>query len=183
MFPFWVFKDNLETSVQKPHVPLPENWKPLDFGMVFSSMKEAKTSGGLFVGEIILILDEKEGSGTYVVKSIDPLELVEIGERTEAIQRGELKFIDEMGDPLRKYYKTADDEEPDCGARCYVPTVVTIPGYTPPQPSIPQTPQPPAYWPYDNWWSKPMCDTTIVSAETHQDPNVEITLQGVNKTE
>ena len=119
MFPFWVFKDNLETSIQKPHVPLPENWKPLDFGMVFSSMKEAKTSGGLFVGEIILILDEKEGSGTYVVKSIDPLELVEIGERTEAIQRAELKFIDEMGDPLRKYYKTADDEEPDCGACDY----------------------------------------------------------------
>lgn len=119
MFPFWVFKDNLETSVQKPHVPSPENRKPLDCGMVFSSMKKAKTSGSLFVGEIILILDEKEGSGTYVVKSTDPLELVEIGERTEAIQRAELKFIDEMGDPLRKYYKTADDEEPDCGACDY----------------------------------------------------------------
>ena len=67
---------------------------------------------------------------------------------------------------------------PECGARCYVPTVVTIPGYTPPQPSIPQTPQPPAYWPYDNWWSKPMCDTTMASSETHQDPNVKVTLQG-----
>lgn len=110
MFPFWVFKDNLETSVQKPHVPLPENQKPLDFRMVFSSMKKAKTSGGLFVGEIILILDEKEGSGTYVVKSIDPIELVEIGERIETIQKAELELMDEMEDPLRKYHRTADTE-------------------------------------------------------------------------
>lgn len=102
MFPFWLFKDNLETSVQKPHVPLPENWKPLDFGMIFSSMKKTKTSGSLFVGEIILILDEKEGSGTYVVKSIDPIELVEIGERIETIQKAELELMDEIEDPLRK---------------------------------------------------------------------------------
>lgn len=115
MFPFWVFKDNLETSVQKPRVPSPENRKPLDFGIVFSSIEKAKASDSLFVGKIILVLDEKEGTGTYVVKSTDPLELVEIGECTEAIQRAELKFIDEMGDPLRKYYRTADDEEPDCG--------------------------------------------------------------------
>lgn len=116
MFPFWVFKDNLETSIQKPHVPLPENWKPLDFGKVFSSIEKAKASDALFVGEIILVLDEKEETGTYVVKSTDPLELVEIGERTETIQRAELELMDEMEDPLRKYYKTADDEEPDCGA-------------------------------------------------------------------
>lgn len=110
MFPFWVFRDNLETSVQKPHVPLLENRKTLDFGMVFSSMQQAKTSGGLFVGEIILILDEKEGSGTYVVDSTDPIELVEIGKRTETIQKAELELKDEIEDPLRKYYRTADDE-------------------------------------------------------------------------
>ena len=67
---------------------------------------------------------------------------------------------------------------PECGARVYVPTIVTIPGYTPPQPSVPQTPQQPAYWPNDNWWSKPMCGGSISTAEVHQDPNVEITLQG-----
>lgn len=110
MFPFWVFKDSLETSVQKPHVPLPKNRKTLDFRMVFSSMKEAETSGGLFVGEIILILDEKEGSGTYVVKSTDPLELVEIGERIETIQKAELELMDEIEDPLRKCYRTVDNE-------------------------------------------------------------------------
>lgn len=120
MYPFLVFQNKLETSVQKPHVPLPENRKPLDWGMVFSSMEKAKASDLLFVGEIILVLDEKEGAGTYVVKSIDPLELVEIGERTETIQRAELELMDETEDPLRKYYKTADDEEPDCGVcdRC-----------------------------------------------------------------
>lgn len=115
MFPFWVFKDNLETSVQKPHVPLPKNRKPLDFGMVFSSIEKAKAFDLLFVGEVILVLDEKEGSGTYIIKSTDPLELVEIGERIETIQRAELELIDEMPDSLRKYYRTADDEEPDCG--------------------------------------------------------------------
>lgn len=116
MYPFWAFKNNLETSVQKPHVPPPENRKPLDWGMVFPSMEKVKAFDGLFVGEIILVLDEKEGTGTYVIKSIDPLELVEIGERIETIQRAELELVDEMEDPLRKYYKTADDEEPDCGA-------------------------------------------------------------------
>ena len=115
MFPFWVFKDNLETSAQKSPVPLPENRKPLDFGMVFSSIEKAKASDLLFVGEVILVLDEKEGSGTYIIKSTDPLELVEIGERIETIQRAELELIDEMPDSLRKYYRTADDEEPDCG--------------------------------------------------------------------
>ena len=117
MYPFWVFnKNEFETSVQKPHAPPPENRKSLNFGMVFSSMEKAKASDFLFVGEVILALDEKEGTGTYVVKSTDPLELVEIGERIETIQRAELELVDEMGDPLRKYYKTADDEEPDCGA-------------------------------------------------------------------
>ena len=67
---------------------------------------------------------------------------------------------------------------PECGARVYIPTIVTIPGYTPPQPSLPQTPQPPYYWPSDSWWSKPMCDTSTSTAEAHQDPNVKITLQG-----
>lgn len=119
MYPFWVFQNEPEINTRKSHVPSPENQKPLDFGMVFSSIEKAKASDLLFVGKVILVLDEKEGSGTYVVKSTDPLELVEIGERTEAIQRAELKFIDEMGDPLRKYYKTADDEEPDCGACDY----------------------------------------------------------------
>lgn len=116
MYPFWVFQNNLETSVQKPHVPSPENRKSLDWGMVFSSMEKAKASDLLFVGEIILVLDEKEGTGTYVVKSTNPLELVEIGERIETIQRAEFELIDEIEDPLRKYYKTVDDEEPDCGA-------------------------------------------------------------------
>ena len=116
MYPFWAFKDKLETSVQNPHAPSPENWKPLDFRMVFSSMEKAKASDLLFVGEIILVLGEKEGTGTYVVKSTNPLELVEIGERIETIQRAEFELIDEIEDPLRKYYKTADDEEPDCGA-------------------------------------------------------------------
>ena len=67
---------------------------------------------------------------------------------------------------------------PECGARVYIPTIVTIPGYTPPQPSLPQTPQPPYYWPSDPWWSKPMCDASTSTAEAHQDPNVKITLQG-----
>ena len=110
MFPFWVFQNEPEINTRKSHVPSPENRKPLDFGTVFSSMKKAKTSGGLFVGEIILILGEKEGSGTYVVKSTDPLELVEIGERTETIQKAELELMDEIEDPLRKYYRTVDDE-------------------------------------------------------------------------
>ena len=114
MYPFWAFKDKLETSVQKPHVPLPEKRKSLDFGMVFSSMEKAKAFDHLYVGEIILVLDE-EGSGTYVVKYTDPLELVEIGERIETIQRAEVELVDEMEDPLRKYYKTADEEEPICG--------------------------------------------------------------------
>ena len=116
MFPFWVFKDNLETSANKPHVPLPENQKPLDFGMVFTSMEKVKVSDRLFVGEVVLVLDEKEGTGIYIVKSTDPLELVEIGERIETIQKAELEIMDEMEDPLRKYYKTVDDEMPDCGA-------------------------------------------------------------------
>lgn len=110
MYPFWVFQNEPEINTRKSYVPSPENRKPLDFGMVFSSIEKAKTSGGLFVGEIILILDEKEGTGTYVVKSTDPLELVEIGERTEAIQRAELELMDEIEDPLRKDYRTADDE-------------------------------------------------------------------------
>lgn len=120
MYPFWVFENKPETRDYRPHVPNPENRKPLDWGMVFSSMEKAKASNLLFVGEIILVLDEKEGAGTYVVKSTDPLELVEIGERIETIQRAKFELIDEMEDPLRNYYKTADDEEPDCGAcdRC-----------------------------------------------------------------
>ena len=115
MFPFWVLENKLETSANKPHVPLPENQKPLDFGMVFTSMEKVKVSDRLFVGEVVLVLDEKEGTGTYIVKSTDPLELVEIGERIETIQKAELELIDEMPDSLRKYYRTADDEEPDCG--------------------------------------------------------------------
>ena len=70
--------------------------------MVFPSMEKAKASGSLFVGEIVLILDEKEGTGTYVVKSTDPVELVKIGERIETIQRAELELMDEMEDPRRK---------------------------------------------------------------------------------
>ena len=115
MYPFWVFENKPETRDYRPHVPNPENRKPLDWGMVFSSMEKAKASDLLFVGEIILVLDEKEGTVTYVVKSTDPLELVKIGERTETIQRAELELMDEMEDPLRKYYKTADNEEPICG--------------------------------------------------------------------
>lgn len=66
---------------------------------------------------------------------------------------------------------------PECGARVYIPTIVTIPGYTPPQPSVPQTPQQP-YWPNDPWWSKPMCGGSTSAVEAHQDPNVKITIQG-----
>lgn len=116
MFPIWLLQNESETNSHSPHPPLPENQKPLDFGMVFSSIERAKASDLLFVGEVILVLDEKEGTGTYVVKSTDPLELVEIDERIETIQMAELELMDEMPDPLRKYYKTADDEEPDCGA-------------------------------------------------------------------
>lgn len=67
---------------------------------------------------------------------------------------------------------------PECGARCYVPTVVTIPGYTPPQPSVPQTPVQPYYWPYDYWWTKPMCGDSTNGTITGGDPNVKITMQG-----
>lgn len=70
---------------------------------------------------------------------------------------------------------------PECGARVYIPTIVTVPGYTPPQPSIPQTPQQPywpTYWPNDPWWNKVMCGGSTSTAKAHQDPNVEITLQG-----
>ena len=88
-------------------------------------MEKAKVSDRLFVGEVVIVLDEKEGTGVYVVKSTDPLELVEIGERIETIQRAELELIDEMGDPLRKYYRTADDEEPDCG-ECVTSSVVVV---------------------------------------------------------
>lgn len=115
MYPFWVFQNEPEINTRKSHVPSPENQKPLDFRMVFTSIEKAKASDLLFVGGGILVLDEKEGSGTYIIKSTDPLELVEIGERTETIQRAELELMDEMEDPLRKYYRTADDEEPDCG--------------------------------------------------------------------
>ena len=66
---------------------------------------------------------------------------------------------------------------PECGARVYIPTIVTIPGYTPPQPSVPQTPQWP-YWPSDPNWNKPMCGDSISTATAHQDPDVKITLQG-----
>lgn len=69
---------------------------------------------------------------------------------------------------------------PECGVRCYVPTVVTIPGYTPPQPSVPQTPQWP-YWPSDPNWNKPMCLDSTSTATTHQDPYVKITLHGETK--
>lgn len=115
MYPFWVFQNEPEINTRKSHVPSPENQKPLDFRMVFTSIEKAKASDLLFVGKVILVLDEKEGSDIYIVKSTDPLELVEIGERTETIQRAELELMDEMEDPLRKYYRTADDEEPDCG--------------------------------------------------------------------
>ena len=113
-------RDSHFNTEGSPHPPSPENRKSLDFGTVFSSIEKAKASNLLFVGEVILVLDEKEGSGTYVVKSTDPLELVEIGERIETIQGAEVEPMDEVEDPLRKYYKTADDEEPDCGAcdRC-----------------------------------------------------------------
>ena len=68
---------------------------------------------------------------------------------------------------------------PECGARVYIPTIVTIPGYTPPQPSVPQTPQQPYYWPPDPFWSKPMCDSgSTKSTITGGDPNVKITMQG-----
>ena len=110
MYPFCVFQNKTETSINNPYVPLPENQKPLDFGTVFTSMENAKAFEHLFVGEVILVLDEKEGTGTYVVKSTDPLELVEIGERVVTVPKAEIEFIDEIEDPLRKYYKTVDDE-------------------------------------------------------------------------
>ena len=50
MYPFWVFQNEPEINTRKSHVPSPENQKPLDFRMVFTSIEKAKASDLLFVG-------------------------------------------------------------------------------------------------------------------------------------
>lgn len=99
MYPIWLLTQSKETE-RNGAPPLPKDAKPLDFVGVFDSVEQVKNADFLYVGQLVIILNEKRGQICYVVESVDPVELVEVE--------------GEIADPSKVCYNTADDEDPNC---------------------------------------------------------------------